>query len=174
MKSTLAGALLALPFVTAAASAQQSSLKIGFVNLATVTRAAPNLPAAESTFNKEVAAFQKTRLAWSDSLQRLVAVYTKEEPSYSFSKKQSEQARLQKIEQDFVDRQNRAEQALLERQKTIFAPIQALVQDALDEVRAEGGYAMIFQRDENSIILAVDKNLDLTGQVVRRLQTKRR
>jgi outer membrane protein len=47
-----------------------------------------------------------------------------------------------------------------------------IVRAAIEEIRTEGGYAMIFSGDQNSPIVAADKNLDLTDRVVARLKTK--
>ena len=50
------------------------------------------------------------------------------------------------------------------------APIMEQVKKVLDDIRIEDGYAMIINGDPN-LILAYDKNLDITDRVVARLKT---
>ena len=48
-------------------------------------------------------------------------------------------------------------------------PILDKVKAAIEEVRVEGGYAMIFNADQGSPIVAVDKSLNVTEKVLTKL-----
>ena len=49
-------------------------------------------------------------------------------------------------------------------------PILDKIKQAIEDVRVEGGYAMIFNADQGSPIVAVDKSLNVTDRVLTRLK----
>lgn len=174
MITTFRAAATAL-FLTAlgtTAGAQVAPTKLGYVNTEALMAAAPGRSAAESTYNKELMAFQRQQQAWSDSLKKQYEAYTKAEPLMAAAKKQSEQDRIQKLQQDLANLNTLGEQKMQAREREVLAPLMEIVRNAIDEIRAEGGYAMIFSADQNSPIVAADKNLDLTEKVIARLKTK--
>ena len=174
MRTTIRAAVAALGLVAIAgvAQAQGAPVKIGYVNTQALMAAAPGRAAAESLYNKEVVAFQKQQKIWSDSLNKQIEAYRKAEPTLTPAKKESEQERLQKLNQDLTNLNTLGEQKIQMREGEVLAPLMEIVRNAIDEIRAEGGYAMIFSADQNSPIVSADKNLDLTDKVVARLKTK--
>jgi outer membrane protein len=171
MRTTTRAALLALSLLLTAKTAQAQS-KIGYVNTEALMAAAPGRATAESTYNKEVVAFQKQQQVWSDSLKKQIDAYQKAEPTLTDAKKKSEQERLNKLNSDLSNLNTLGEQRIRQRENEVLAPLMEIVRAAIDEIRAEGGYAMIFSGDQNSPIVAADKNLDLTDKVIARLKTK--
>jgi outer membrane protein len=174
MRTTTRAALAALSLVVmgSVAQAQVAPVKIGYVNTESLMAAAPGRATAESTYNREVVAFQKQQQVWSDSLRKQIEAYQKAEPTLTAAKKTSEQERLQKLQQDLSNLNTLGEQKIRLRENEVLAPLMEIVRAAIEEIRAEGGYAMIFSGDANSPIVAADKNLDLTDRVVSRLKTK--
>lgn len=167
-----AAAALVLLAIGGTAEAQGNSTKIGYVNTAALMASAPGRVAAESTYNKELVAFQKQQQTWSDSLRKQYEAYQKAEPTLTPAKKASEQERIQKLQQDLANLNTLGEQKMQQREREVLAPLMEVVRNTIDEIRSEGGYAMIFSGDENSPIVSADKNLDLTERVVARLKTK--
>ncbi|MEO5569106.1 MAG: OmpH family outer membrane protein, partial [Gemmatimonadaceae bacterium] len=166
MKTTFRAAAAALVVFAISSTAEaQGPVKIGYVNTQALMASAPGRAAAEATYNKELVAFQKQQQTWSDSLQKLVEAYTKAEPAFATARKQSEQERIQKVQRDLANLNTLGEQKMAAREREVLAPLMEIVRNAIDEIRAEGGYAMIFSGDENSPIVAADKNLDLTEKV---------
>ena len=49
-------------------------------------------------------------------------------------------------------------------------PILDRVKEAIEDMRVEGGYSMIFNADQGSPIVAVDKNLNVTERVLAKLR----
>jgi outer membrane protein len=174
MRTTLRAALAALGLITIAgtAQAQAAPIKIAYVNSEALMAAAPGRSTAEATLQKELAAFQKQQQTWSDSLNKQIENFQKAMPALTEAKKTSEQQRLQKLNQELTNLNTLGEQKMQMRQNEVFAPLMEVVRAAIDEIRTEGGYAMIFDGGPNSNIVAVDKNLDLTDKVVARLKTK--
>lgn len=165
-------ALGLLALISGSAQAQGAPVKLGYVNTATLMASAPGRAAAESTYAKEFAAFQKQQQVWGDSLEKQITAFQKAEPTMTAAKKQSETERIQKIQQDLSNLNTLGQAKMQQRQGEVFAPLMEMVRNAIEEIRSEGGYAMIFRGDEDSPIVAADKNLDVTDRVVARLKTK--
>ena len=174
MRTSIRAALSAFAFTAIAgtAQAQAAPVKIAYVNTQALMAAAPGRAAAESAYAKEVAAFQAQQKVWADSLKKQFDLYTKAEPTYAAAKKTSEQERISKLQTDLNNLNTLGEAKMQQRQNEVLAPLMEVVRAAIDEIRAEGGYAMIFSGDDNSPIVAADKNLDLTEKVISRLKTK--
>src|ERR1051325_3363599 len=102
MRKSTHAALTALSLLAIGgiAQAQAAPIKIAYVNTEALMAAAPGRAAAESLYNKEVVAFQKQQKTWSDSLNKEIAAYQKAEPTLTAAKKQTEQDRLNKLQQD--------------------------------------------------------------------------
>jgi outer membrane protein len=165
-------AALVLGAVAGTAQAQGAPVKLGYVNTSALMAAAPGRAAAESTYAKEYQAFQKQQTAWSDSLRKQYEAYQKAEPTMTEAKKKTEQDKLQKLQQDLANLNTLGEQKMQQRERDVLAPLMEIVRTSIDEIRSEGGYSMIFSGDENSPIVSVDKNLDITDRVLARLKTK--
>ena len=174
MHTTIRVALSALSLLAIAgvAQAQVAPVKIGYVNTEALMAAAPGRAAAEAAYNREVQAFQKQQQNWADSLQKQFAAYQKAAPALTDAKKKSEEDRLTKLQTDLTNLNTLGEQKIRQRENEVLAPLMEVVRAAIEEIRTEGGYAMIFSGDQNSPIVAADKNLDLTDRVVARLKTK--
>jgi outer membrane protein len=174
MQTTIRASLAAACLIVTGsiAQAQSAPVKIGYVNSEALMAAAPGRAAAEAAYEKEVQAFQKQQAVWGDSLRKQIEAYQKVEPTLTAAKKTSEQERLQKLNQDLSNLNTLGEQKIRMRENEVLAPLMEIVRAAIDEIRAEGGYAMIFDGGGNSPIVAADKNLDLTDKVVARLKTK--
>ena len=174
MRTTIRVALSALSLLAIAgvAQAQVAPVKIGYVNTEALMAAAPGRAAAEAAYNKEFQAFQKQQQSWADSLQKQFAAYQKAAPALTDAKKKSEEDRLTKLQTDLTNLNTLGEAKIRQRENEVLAPLMEVVRAAIEEIRTEGGYAMIFSGDQNSPIVAADKNLDLTDRVVARLKTK--
>jgi len=174
MRTTIrvASTALSLLVIGVAAQAQVAPVKLGYVNTEALMAAAPGRAAAETLYNKEVLAFQKQQQVWTDSLRKQIEAYQKAGPALTEAKKKSEEDRLGKLQTDLTNLNTLGEQKIRAREGEVLAPLMEIVRAAIDEIRVEGGYAMIFSGDQNSPIVAADKNLDLTDKVVARLKTK--
>jgi outer membrane protein len=173
MRKTIRATMTAMGLMALASGASaQGPLKIAYVNTQALMAAAPGRLAADSAFGREVTAFQKQQQVWQDSLRKQYEGYQKAEPTLTAAKKQSEQERITKLQQDLGNLNTLGEAKLQQRQNELLAPITEVVRSAIEEIRTEGGYAMIFSGDDNTSIVAADKNLDITDRVVARLKTK--
>jgi outer membrane protein len=172
----VAAAALVLFAVAGVASAQSApaatpTIKIGYVNTQALMQVAPGRSAAESTYNKEAATFGAQQKKWTDSLSKLVDDYKKAAPKMTEAAKQAKEQSIAAIQADFDAKNQQGQDRLAARQNELLAPLMEVVKKAIDDIRVEEGYAMIFSGDANSPIVSADKNLDVTDHVVGRLKT---
>lgn len=168
--TTLALAVLAVPMLDAAA--QQAAPKIAYVNSQALMNAAPGRQEAEDRFQREMQGYQQQVQRMRDSLQAMLATYQQQQATLTDSARTARQLAIRTREQEYTQRDQQLQQQMAERQQELVQPIMDMVRRALDEIRAEGGYAMIFDTgSEVNVIVAADKNLDITERVIAKLRT---
>ena len=170
--TTLALAVLAVPMV--AATAQQAAPKFAFVNSQALMNAAPGRQAAQDRFDREMQAYQQQVQRMRDSLQAMLTTYQQQQATLTEAQRTERQQAIRTREQEYTQRDQQLQQQIAQRQQELVQPIMDMVRRALDEIREEGGYAMIFDTgSEVNVIVAADKNLDITDRVIAKLRTMR-
>jgi outer membrane protein len=158
--------------VPAALSAQQGS-KLAFINSRAVLLATPGYAQAESTYNKELAEFRAEVDKLQGSLDSMAADFEQKSVMLSATAKTAKRKELDdrraKLEQRAQELRDKAAQ----REQELIAPIHSRVNDAIEGIRADGGYAMIFDVSANDgLIVTADKSLDLTQKVIDKVKAK--
>lgn len=173
MRASLRAVPLALLFVAALSgrSAAQAGQKLGYIRSSVLLEQAPGRAEAETQFDKETTGYRDQIKRMSDSLQTMVAAFEKSQASLSATARETRTKDLQAKEAEYQRRTRELEQRAQQRQNELVQPILDRVKQAIEEVRVEGGYAMIFNADQGSPIVAMDKNLDLTDRVITRLRS---
>lgn len=171
MRSMLRATVIALVLSSVAGVAHGQGIKIAFVNSQALMPAAPGYAAAESTLSKEGEGFRTTLQKMQDSVNAMLTKYQKDEPTLSAAVKDKQQKAIQALETDLQAKQLQFQQQFAARQNEVMAPITDAVKKVLDDIREEGGYAMILDNAPGaSNIVSADKNLDITDRVVSRLR----
>jgi len=166
--TTLALVLTALVGGTAAAQATQ---KFGYVNSAAILAQAPGRAEAETQFNNEVKAYQAQLQRMSDSLQLLASNFDKEAPKLDSASRETRAKSIRSKESDYQTRARQLDEQMQNRQAELVRPIMEQLQKIIEAVRAEDNYAMIFDvGSQTSVIVAADKNLDITQKVLARVK----
>lgn len=177
MRNVLRAAMAALALSAAAslpAAAQASSqpTRIAYVNPQAILQNAPGRADAEATLQRELTGAQEQMKRMSDSLNAMVADYQKAQASLTAAQRETREKSIRDRQQEYQKRQQSLEEQFGQRQATLMNPIMEQVRKALEDVRAEDGYAYILANEPgNSPILAADKNLDITERVIARLRT---
>ncbi len=141
--------------------------KIVYVNTQALLDVAPGRAAAESTYKAESTAWGDELNKMSTDIQTMITDFQKAEPTLTDAAKQMRQKAIQAKQQAFAARQNALNQQAQERQTELMAPVMQSVKDMLDKVRDENGYSLIL---DSQAVVASDKNLDITDNVVARLK----
>ena len=169
---TRAGAL-ALGFLVlmAATATAQTPVKIGYIKSQTILAGAPGRAAAETQFEKEMTTYRAQVQRMGDSLNALIADYNKQEVSLSPQAKETRQKDIRAKEEEYQRRTQELQQQVRAREAELVRPIMEQINKIIDELRAEEGYSMIFDAENQSgVLVAADKNLDLTDKVLTRLR----
>ena len=175
MRGLIRAGVLAL--IVGAASASSASAqaaatpKFGFINSAAILAEAPGRAEAENRFKGEVAAYQAQLQRMSDSLQTMAATFDKEAPKLDSATRVSRAKVIQDRETAYQTRARDLDQQMQTRQAELIRPIMENLQKVIEQVRAEDGYAMIFDvASQTSVIVAADKSLDITPKVLARVK----
>lgn len=163
----VACAMAALP---AAAHAQQ--IKLAYVNSQQILQQAPGRAEAEATYEREATGYRQQVQRMGDSLNTLIQAYDKDVVTLSPAAKETRQKAIRDKEAEYQRRAQELEQRMGARQQELVQPIMDRVQQALNDIRTEEGYTIIFDvASATPAIVSADKNLDITDKVLARLRT---
>lgn len=161
-----AALLAALPLAAKA----QGGPRMAYVNTQAVLANAPGRAEAEAAFEKEMTGMRAQVQKLTDSLTTLQEAYAKEEPTLAAAAKETKLKALRDKQADFQGQVQKLNDQAGQKEAELMQPIMDAVRRALDDVRAEGGYAFIFDVSQGQFIVAADKNLDVTDRVVAKLR----
>ena len=171
MRVLFRAAPVALALITAMSlPARAQGTKVAYVQTAALLDQAPGRAEAEAQFEKETATYREQIKRMSDSLDALVSGFQKRQASLAPATRDAQAKEIQSKQQEYQRRTSELEQKAQGRQNELVQPILDKVKAAIEEVRVEGGYGMIFNADQGSPIVAVDKNLNVTDKVLTKLR----
>ena len=164
----MAAVLALLVTGTSDAAAQQ---KFAYINSQTLLQQAPGRAEAEAQFQRELQTYQTEVKRMGDSMKVMVDGYEKEQLLMSPAAKEAKQRELAAKEQEYQQRTAELERKAAAREDELTRPILENIRRAIEAVRAEDGYAFIFDVASNGAVVAVDKNLEVTNDVLAKLRS---
>jgi outer membrane protein len=171
MKLTRRATTLALVLTAAAAAPVMAQQKIAYVDSKVILSRAPGRQAAEDTFNKEMEASRTQVQKMGDSLQTMIADYQKVQATLAANVREQREGTIRKKQEDYQKRAGELDQQMQQRQMELVKPIMDQIRKVLDDIRAEDGYAFILDAGSDAgVIVAADRNLDITEKVISRLK----
>lgn len=165
-----ATAAFALLVLSAGSAAAQGAQKFAYIRSSVLLDQAPGRVEAEAQFDKETGTFREQIKRMSDSLNAMVADFEKSQASLSATARDTRGKAIQAREQEYQRRTRELEQKAQQRQGELVQPILDRVKQAIEDLRIEGGYSFIFNADQGSALVAMDKNLDITDRVLAKLR----
>lgn len=152
-------------------AAQAGGPKIVYVNSQKIIAQAPGRADAEAQFQKEMDQYKAQVQKMGDSLQTMVADYQKAEPTLSQSVKATRTKDLRDRQQAYQQHVQQLEQTAQQREAELVRPIMEQINKIIEQVRTENGYAFILDAGSQAgVVVAADSSLDITEQVIKRLQ----
>ena len=171
MRALFRAAPVALTLLAAMAlPARAQGAKVAYVQTSLLLDQAPGRAEAEAQFERETVTYRDQIKRMSDSLDALISGFQKRQASLAAATRDAQAKDIQSKQQEFQRRTAELEQKAQGRQNELVQPILDKVKAAIEEVRVEGGYAMIFNADQGSPIVAVDKSLNVTDRVLTKLK----
>ncbi len=157
---------------SAPATAPTGVLKVAYLNSNQVLEGAPGRTEALAQFEKETLPMRTQMQRMSDSLQSIITEYQKAAPQLTPAQRTAKEGSIGARQQEFQQRAQEMQQAAQARQEELMAPIMEQVNKVIQDVRAEDGYAFIFDAGAQvPFIVSADKNLDITTRVIDRLKS---
>lgn len=158
-------------FLVAAGPAEAQSnagLKIGYINSQEILDQHPGARAAQEQLNTQIQEYRSEVETMAQELQTMIQQYEQQQLTLSpQAKEQREQAIIDKREQ-YNQRVQQLDLQAGQRQEELVQPVMDEITRVIEEIRVEGSYSLIFDVAAGSII-AADESLDLTAEVLRRL-----
>ncbi len=159
----------------AAVQAQQGTAapRIAYINSALLLQQAPGRAEAEAQFEREVGSYRQQIQRMDDSLKTLVAAFDRDAPKMDSVAREARRRSIGQTETQYQLRARGLDSTMQTRQAQLVKPIMERVQSVIEAIRAEDGYAMIFDVGAQvSVVVSADKKLDLTDRVLARLKTQ--
>lgn len=143
--------------------------RIAYLDSRRILQQAPGAQEARTAIEQEMRNFQQRLAQLQDSAQQVLSDYQQRSLTLSPEARRTEE---QKIAARQRELEAQAEQLQLEanqKQSDLMQPVMDRVEEAIEAVRREGNYAIIFDAASGSFVSA-DTTLDLTTQVINRLR----
>lgn len=157
--------------VAAQAAGAAAAPKFAYINSQQILERAPGRAEAESTFTREMNGYHAQVQRMGDSLNTLMADFEKAQGAMTAVAREAKQKDLRTRQEAYQTRVRQLEQQAQQRQYELVQPMMDQIRKVLEEVRAERGYAMIFDvAAQGGAVVAADKSLDITDQIVSRLK----
>lgn len=165
-------AAMALPAASGVgAQAPAAAPKFAFVDSRVILQRAPGSAAIQAQITKERTDAQASVQRLQDSLRTMYDAYLKEQATLTPAQREAREKALQDKNADFDQRVGQIDQDIQKRQYDLIQPIMAQIREVLDAIRNEESYTFIFDvGNDPGLIVAADKNLDITERVIARLK----
>ncbi len=168
--SVFVGFTMMLCGATTVASAQTAVPRFAYVNSQVILQSAPGRNEAEAAFQKEYQALEAQAKKLTDSLQALTVAFQKDEPGLSPQAREARIKVLRDHETEFDGKVQRLREQAQQKEAELMQPIVDNVKKVLEDFRTENSYTFIFDVGQGSVIVAADKNLDVTERVIAKLR----
>lgn len=161
MKTYINLSLLAFALILFSGQTQAQKIKFGHSNTNEIFELMPEAKEAEKALKKEQEKIQERIKAMQNEYQRLIQEYTENEQlvpqspeKWSTADKADKEAAIRSLEQRITRYQTNAQSSLQEKQSEFYSPILEKIEKAIEKVRKDNGYTIIF--DDNTL-LSFDK-----------------
>lgn len=166
------GALLVLaPAVLLAQGAAQAPAKIAYIDSRFIVNGAPGTPIAQGMLQRDVGAMEAQVKRMSDSLDVMTAAFTKNQATLSGDKRDAAVKKITDTQAEMQQRYQALQQQAQDREAEVMQPILDQVKIALEDVRVEMGLTMILDISQSGVLVAADKNLNISDRVLAKLRT---
>ena len=153
------------------ASLDAQATRIGYIHVQEVMA---QYPPARAVFDQ----LDGANTRWTTELQTLranldqaVAEYQQQQMTMTPEARQAREQELASQDRAILNRRDQIVNESQQLQDDLLQPIMDEITAVIEEVRVEGGYALILDSSSNAI-LAADESLNLTQEVINRLEEK--
>jgi outer membrane protein len=148
---------------------EAQTVRVGYIDSQVILSEAPGAVEAQQEFDRDMERFRGEIQRMGEDLERLIGNYQQQERTLSPEARDARQNEIRLKEMEYQQRVDEMEMEAAQRRQVLVEPILERMSQAIETIRAEGEYAVIFDTASRAIV-AADPQLDLTGEVIRRLQ----
>ena len=167
-RASLAAVLLAMA-AAAQVSAQATGPRIAYINSQMILEQAPGAAEAAEQFDRDMARYRSEVEQLGEELEQLISRYQQQQLTLSPEAKSNREEEIRQKQAQYNQRISELDQQAGLRQQELVQPIMDQITTVIESIRQEGNYSLIFDVAAQSIV-AADESLDLTQEVIRRLQ----
>lgn len=164
----IALASLALALM-ATGTAEAQTLKIGYINSQQILANAPGAAEANEQFQQDLQSYEAEAKQLQDELVRMQQQLEQQALTLSPEAKRNREQAIQQKAQEAQQRMQQLDAQANRRRQELVQPVMDQISQVIEQIREEGNYSLILDVAAGSII-AADPALDLTDEVIRRLQ----
>ena len=173
VRTTLA--LLAVVGLTAAPAAAQQAGQIVFIDSERLRQEAPGLQRARQKIQEEMTSFQQradtTVVPLQADIQRLRTELQQQRGTMTAGQQRQQEQQIATKQRELQAEGAQLEEAITARQREILQPALQNINEVIQAVRADNGYAYVLDGRAPGI-LSADPQLDITDEVLRRLNAQ--
>ncbi len=171
IRAAALAAISTAAFTAGPLQAQSTTPRFAFVDSRAILQRAPGSAEIQAQIAKERDAAQASVSRMQDSLRKMYDAYLKEQSTLTPAQRDQREKALQTKNAEFDQKVGQMDQEMQQRQFELIQPMMTQIRDVLDKIRDEEGYLFIFDiGNDPGLIVAADKNLDITDRIVARLK----
>jgi outer membrane protein len=175
MKNSLraAAAVFTLALVAGtSANAQGGGPRLAYINSSVIMEQAPGRAAALQKFEQTVAPMQARLKAMDDSLTAMITSYQQAQAGLTPEQRTARESGIREKQMGWQAEAQQIDQDASRLRMELEGPLMATLEKVINDIRTEEGYMFIFDvATEGHMIVAADKNLDITERVLVRFRT---
>jgi outer membrane protein len=147
----------------------QEAIKIGYIDSQAIIDQDPAAQEAQKQFEEDMTRYRAEVQQLGEEIQNLIDQYNQQQAMLSEAAKANRQEEIRLKQTQYQQRISELEQQANMRSAELIQPVMERINSIIEEIRTAGSYAMIFDVAAQGVI-AADPELDLTPEVIRRLQ----
>jgi outer membrane protein len=142
-----------------------------YVNSQKIISQAPGRADAEAQFQKEMDQYKAQVQKMGDTLKTQIADYQKNQSTMTPAARTAREKDLGGKQQAYQQKVQELEQTAQQREAELVRPIMEQINKIIEQVRTENNYSFILDAGSQAgVVVAADSSLDITDQVIKRLQ----
>jgi outer membrane protein len=151
--------------------AQGTAPKIVYVNSQKIIAQAPGRADAEAQFQKEMDQYKAQLQKMGDTLKTQIADYQKNQTTMTPTARAAREKDLGGKQQAYQQKVQELEQTAQQREAELVRPIMEQINKIIEQIRTENNYSFILDAGSQAgVVVAADSSLDITDQVIKKLQ----
>lgn len=170
MRTLLNVSLAAAGLLAIGMPATVQAQKVAYLDSRRVLAEAPGAQEVRQQIDQEMRSFESQVQVLQDSINKMVTDYQQKSVTMSPDAREAREQEILQARSRLQQQAAQIEQQATQKQGELMQPIMDRVESVIEEVRREGGYAIIFDLASAAMVSA-DTTLDLTTQVIERLKS---